>query len=354
MTVLVGFLRPILAVWAASCLVMSLASAQDVAWRVSKVSGQVWIEQVQATPVALSNDMAVAPGQTIRTGRSGRLLLTRGGQTILVASNSSLSLPNPGDVARSRVQQQAGSILLEVDKRDVEHFEVQTPFLAAVVKGTRFRVTVSPTGADVEVLEGRVQVSDFRSGDVATITRNQAARVSLSDHRGLRLIGNAPLPAIEPGLTQPAPFAPLAVGADGLLPSAGSGDDRRADEASGRRTISTMGQVAAVVPQLSTDDQRGAAEKPNAGLRLSDLGSSEALRGTTSGEGVRWRNPPDPSMAQKVLAALSTPAAGLGIGGSFFAGIALSLAHSRRRRRDDAQEGVKTTVRKRDLPRREG
>ena len=38
--------------------------------------------------------------------------------------------------------QQAGSILLEVEKRNVKHFQVETPYLAAVVKGTQFRVTV--------------------------------------------------------------------------------------------------------------------------------------------------------------------------------------------------------------------
>ena len=45
---------------------------------------------------------------------------------------------------------EAGSILLDVEKRNVQHFEVETPYLAAVVKGTQFRVTVGPTGSRVE------------------------------------------------------------------------------------------------------------------------------------------------------------------------------------------------------------
>ena len=68
------------------------------------------------------------------------------------------------------IMQQAGSILLEVEKRNVKHFEVETPYLAAVVKGTQFRVTVNAgsTSVDVDPRPGRgrrLQVRPDRAGD---------------------------------------------------------------------------------------------------------------------------------------------------------------------------------------------
>ena len=55
------------------------------------------------------------------------------------------------------IVQQAGSILLDVEKRNVKHFEVETPYLAAVVKGTKFTVTSGDEGASVKVTRGSVQ-----------------------------------------------------------------------------------------------------------------------------------------------------------------------------------------------------
>lgn len=43
---------------------------------------------------------------------------------------------------------------------NVQHFAVQTPFLAAVVKGTKFTVVSSKTGAEVAVQRGNVEVED--------------------------------------------------------------------------------------------------------------------------------------------------------------------------------------------------
>ena len=83
------------------------------------------------------------PGDTIRTGRNGRVLLMRGEETILISPNSIIGIPmEPKDGLSTTIIQQAGSILLEVEKRNVKHFEVETPYFAAVVKGTQFRVSV--------------------------------------------------------------------------------------------------------------------------------------------------------------------------------------------------------------------
>src|SRR3978361_1769521 len=137
-------------------------------WSVSKSSGDVWITSPGAQQVSLKQAEVLKPGDTIQTGRNGRALLVRGEETILVSPNSVIGLPQEKKEGLwTRIVQQAGSILLEVEKRNVQHFEVETPYLAAVVKGTQFRVSVNATSTSVDVLRGKVEVTDFKSGDIA-------------------------------------------------------------------------------------------------------------------------------------------------------------------------------------------
>ncbi|MGZ3292816.1 MAG: FecR domain-containing protein, partial [Xanthobacteraceae bacterium] len=121
-------------------------AAEDGVWRVSKSSGEVWTTTSGAQQASLTQEDVLKPGDTIRTGRNGRVLLVRGEETILVSPNSVIGLPTEKkDGLSTTILQQAGSVLLEVEKRNVKHFEVETPYLAAVVKGTQFRVTVNAT-----------------------------------------------------------------------------------------------------------------------------------------------------------------------------------------------------------------
>src|SRR3982074_3363582 len=72
----------------------SLSPAGDgEAWSVSKSSGEVWMTTTGAQTVSLSQQDVLKPGDTIRTGRNGRVLLVRGEETILVAPNSVIGLP---------------------------------------------------------------------------------------------------------------------------------------------------------------------------------------------------------------------------------------------------------------------
>ena len=108
--------------------------------RSAKSSGDVWMTSTGAQPVSLGKDEVLKPGDNIRTGRNGRVLLVRGEETILISPNSVIGLPaEKKEGLSTTIVQQAGSILLEVEKRNVKHFEVETPYLAAVVKGTQFR-----------------------------------------------------------------------------------------------------------------------------------------------------------------------------------------------------------------------
>jgi hypothetical protein len=196
--------RPIAALLTALAIAMlgagSNAHAQD-SWRISKSSGDVSIMTEGFQPVALAAGMILQPGNSIRTGQNGRVLLTRGNETILISANSAISFPKNGkqNGMSTTVLQQAGSILLEVEKRAINHFEVETPHLSAVVKGTRFHVTMSGNETRVGVFRGQVEVTDFMSGQHALVNAGQNATVSMQGSAGLSLSGTGTLSPVQQG-----------------------------------------------------------------------------------------------------------------------------------------------------------
>jgi hypothetical protein len=182
-----------------AALQVGVAAAADNVWRVSKSSGEVSLTTADGQQSALADGAVVKPGDNVRTGQTGRVLLTRGEESMLISPNSAMGIPleKKSDLSTTIIQQ-AGSILLEVEKRNVKHFSVETPYLAAVVKGTQFRVTVNKDDSRVDVVRGQVEVSDFKSGKYALVQPGQAAEVSLKSI-GLLLSGSGNLSPIQQG-----------------------------------------------------------------------------------------------------------------------------------------------------------
>ncbi|SCB54090.1 FecR family protein [Bradyrhizobium shewense] len=192
-------------------------AAEDGVWSVSKATGEVWIATEGAQPVSLNREESLKPGNTIRTGRNGRVLLVRGEETILISPNSVVGLPSEKKEGLSTtIIQQAGSILLEVEKRNVKHFEVETPYLAAVVKGTQFSVTVGAGSTKVGVLRGQVEVSDFKTGQIAQVMPGQAATVLEHGKPGLSLSGAGTFNPIEHGKPRASTIERVPVPKSGL------------------------------------------------------------------------------------------------------------------------------------------
>ncbi|WP_316192852.1 FecR family protein [Bradyrhizobium sp. SZCCHNRI1029] len=204
----------------AACLfgAMPAALAADgEPWLVSKSSGEVWVTTQGAAQVSLGREDPLKPGDTIRTGPTGRVRLTRGAETIVIAPNSEVGLPAaPKDGMATTILQRAGSILLDVEKRNVQHFEVETPYLAAVVKGTQFSVTISGRSTKVEVSRGQVQVSDFKSGQIAQVMPGQAATAFATGRAGLSLSGAGTFSPIEQGRPRASTIDRVPVPRDGL------------------------------------------------------------------------------------------------------------------------------------------
>jgi len=178
----------------------SRAIAQVGVWHVSKSSGDVWVTNLGAQKVMVTSETILSPGDSIRTGQTGRVLLIRGEESILISANSVIGIPSDNkDGMSTTIIQQAGSILLEVEKRNIKHFKVETPYLAAVVKGTQFRVTVDKYGSSVDVLRGQVEVTDLRSGQHALVMPDQTAKVSAEGPASLSLSGSGIFSPVEQG-----------------------------------------------------------------------------------------------------------------------------------------------------------
>ena len=178
----------------------SAFAADDGAWTVSKSSGEVWLANSGAQPVSLKQEEFLKPGDSIRTGKNGRVLLKRGEETMMISPNSVVGVPaEKKDGLSTTIVQQAGSILLDVEKRNVKHFEVETPYLAAVVKGTQFRVTVNAASTSVDVIRGQVEVADFRTGQIAQVKPGQHATSFANGKSGLSLGGSGTISPIEQG-----------------------------------------------------------------------------------------------------------------------------------------------------------
>ena len=193
------------------------ANIDATAWHVSKSSGNVWVMNAGVQPVSLTDQAQLKPGDSIRTGSNGRVLLERGKETVLLAPNSALTIPaTQKDATSTTIIQQSGSIELTVEKRNVRSFEVETPFLVAAVKGTQFSVTVNKSNSSVQVFGGSVEVSDFKTGEYALVAPGQTAKVSAQGDGGLSLSGAGVLAPIEHGAPRPSPVPPLPVPSNGL------------------------------------------------------------------------------------------------------------------------------------------
>ncbi len=229
---------------------LSLAPVQSSfagEWVVDRISGRAWALEVGKDPVRLTVDMAVPEGVTVETSRNGRVRLV-GDNNVMSLAPSTVAVVAPSRSNRkTRVIQQVGSIEFDVEKRRRPHFLVETPYMAAVVKGTTFTVDVSKSTTSIDVSSGLVQVSDLRSGEKAAIGAGQSASVAASS-AGLETAGkNAP--GVRPGKPAPSAVAPLgrdladfkADGRTGPKSDTNKGNGREKGEAKGNRAESRSG-----------------------------------------------------------------------------------------------------------------
>jgi len=138
----------------------ALAADPQGAWTLAEKSGDVRVVHPGLQPASVQVRSALVPGDIVTTGVTGRAMLTRGKDYVVVAPGSRLLLPpEQQESGFTRLVQQVGTMLYKVHHTGVPHFAVQTPMLAAVVKGTSFTVIVEKDRAAVQVTDGVVEVS---------------------------------------------------------------------------------------------------------------------------------------------------------------------------------------------------
>ena len=155
-------------------------------WRIGKLSGNAWIQTPGHEQMRLKSGRVLFPGQTLTTASRTRLQLVHGKQRIQVGSNTVLSLPalDETEPGHTKIYQVSGTTHLEVDKREVKHFSVVTPYMVAAVKGTQFTVAIEDGHADVRVHEGLVEVSSKLSSDVFNVAAGQAISMNTNQLQG--------------------------------------------------------------------------------------------------------------------------------------------------------------------------
>lgn len=257
--------------------VSRVAAAPAEGWRATTVQGGATVTRGEAQPQALVQGRVLEPGEGLATAGEGTVVLTRGTTTITVGPNGRMQIPADGDQGvRTRIVQAMGSLLFKVEKQASQHFEVETPYLAAVVKGTTFSVSVDGEASAVHVVEGAVEVKALATGQVGLIKPGYTAVVSQRRGSGLKIIGGKP-EATGKALKGSDVDAP----ADEAEPA-----DRAAGEATGRaaapgqvkRLQAALGEASVDVAATSKGFVRNASfgsGNGGGGVSTASLGSAE-------------------------------------------------------------------------------
>jgi hypothetical protein len=223
------------------------ALAQDGPWRVSEANGSVTVSSGGSTRAARVGATLEA-GDAIRTGARSSAILVRGREFVTVRQNSSIKIAEP---RRSRsvtqIIQDYGSALFNIGRQPDPHFGVETPYLAAVVKGTVFTITVSEEGATLQVTEGAVETSTLDGGASELILPGVVAMISADDSLRLVVEGDTRQVIDSPARPASAPSA-AAPAAGSSVQSTPAGSSSTGSQATNARSPASNAQAGRYRP----------------------------------------------------------------------------------------------------------
>jgi hypothetical protein len=245
-------MRKFLVLGGMAVLLLGTAPALADEWAVVKLRGTVQqLIDGAWTPVARGDK--IADDRPVRTLGDGHADLQRGAEIVTLGADTQVVIHDKADVRYTTVQQDFGTVEVEAQVENVQHFAVETKFLAAVVKGTHFTVTASDLGASVAVERGQVEVESAASKRKTTVTIGQMA--SVAPATDMVVSGDGSMPAIfgpDGRIVQPA-GAPA--GSPPAIESPGSASRSGGATTEGEAVVTTAALVnpadaALVVPQL--------------------------------------------------------------------------------------------------------
>ena len=165
------------------------ALAQNGAWTISETKGTVTVIDTRGQRPATAG-LQLAAGATVRTQAKSSAVLVRGREFVTLRQNAQIRIP---EAARSRsimqIIQDYGSAMFNIGKQADPHFGVETPYLAAVVKGTTFIITVGSDGATLQVTEGAVEAATRDGGARELVLPGAVAMVAAGDPMRLVIEG---------------------------------------------------------------------------------------------------------------------------------------------------------------------
>jgi hypothetical protein len=164
-------------------------------WVAVKLRGQV-LQLIDGEWAAIERGDVVPDDRVIRTGSTGRVDFRRDAETISLGADTQVQIHDRVGERFTTVEQHFGTVEVEAEVRNVRHFAVETPFLAAVVKGTRFVVRSGRSEASVQVKRGRVEVTDLKTGIHALVPSGQTATVGSDGSFVLDGRGSASTPVL--------------------------------------------------------------------------------------------------------------------------------------------------------------
>lgn len=169
-------------------------------WVVMRLRGEAQM-LLEASWVPLRRGDVVANDRLIRTLFDGHAELQRDREVVTLGSATQIRIQQEAGTGYTTVLQDFGRVEVDAEARLVKHFEVQTPYLAAVVRGTHFIVTSDDEGASVAVDRGAVAVQSVASERSTTIGVGQTATVRRK--ADLAITGPGPWPPIrDPGVNR--------------------------------------------------------------------------------------------------------------------------------------------------------
>ncbi len=182
------FWRALLA--ATFCVGMSAAAMADD-WVAMRLRGQV-VQLLDNAWQPLHRGDVVPDSRVVRTLASGHVDFMRGQETVALGPDTQIQIfDKPGTKPFTTVKEYFGAVSVEAEVENVQHFAVDTPYLAAVVKGTKFVVISGKDGASVSVHRGHVAVDDKASHRHVTIAVGETASVSSGSPGTLTVSGGA-------------------------------------------------------------------------------------------------------------------------------------------------------------------
>lgn len=185
----------------------TMATADD--WMVDRLRGQAMV-QVDGQWRDLARGDIVDDSSPIKSLDGSRVTFVRGVERIELSGATEIRIFDRVGEKMTTVMQAYGEVTIEAERRNVQHFSVQTPYLAAIVKGTRFTVVSDDRQSNVEVSRGLVQVQDYVHEVATDIAPGQTAVVA--DDVALQVTGRgakAPMVTFDGVLvSDPAPGEP--------------------------------------------------------------------------------------------------------------------------------------------------